>query len=136
MITEFDVTLTDYALAVEAAFFALALFRTEEAWSPLQSSFAWFFACISAASLVGGTVHGFFSDGLSRGSNVLWPVTLILLGLTAAVVWRLGALLVFPQTVVVWVTRIAVFEFVLYSLFVLFVRQNFVIAIANYLPAA
>src|SRR4051812_24849619 len=105
MITELDVTLTDYALAVESAIFAFSLFRTREAWPPLRSVFVWFFTCISAASLVGGTVHGFFSDGLSRGSKLLWLATLILLGLTALVVWRLGALLIFPQTVVVWVTR-------------------------------
>jgi hypothetical protein len=75
------------------------------------------------------------SDDLSRGSKLLWPVTLILLGFTSLVVWRLGALLVFPRGVVVWVTRIALIEFVLYLLLVLFVRRDFIIAIANYLPA-
>lgn len=135
MIAELDVTLTDYALAVEAAIFAFSLFRAKEAWPPLQSVFVLFFCSISAASLVGGTVHGFFSDDLSRGAKLLWPVTLILLGLTSCVVWRLGALLVFPRVVVVWMTRVALIEFAVYSLFVLLVRRDFIIAIANYLPA-
>jgi hypothetical protein len=135
MIAELDVTLTDYALAVEAAIFAFSLCRAKKAWLPLQSAFILFFSSISAATLVGGTVHGFFSDDLSRGSKLLWPLTLILLGLTSLVAWRLGALLVFPQVVVVWVTRVAVIEFVLYSIFVLLVRRDFIIAIANYLPA-
>jgi hypothetical protein len=135
MITEIDVTLTDYALAIEAAIFAFSLSRTKEAWPPLQSAFVLFFCSISAASLVGGTVHGFFSDNLSRGSKLLWPVTLILLGLTSFVVWRIGALLVLPQVIVVWVTRVALIEFALYSVFVLLGRRDFIIAIANYLPA-
>src|SRR2546423_755333 len=125
MIAELDVTLTDYALAVEAAIFAFSLCRAKKAWFPLQSAFILFFSSISAATLVGGTVHGFFSDDLSRGSKLLWPLTLILLGLTSLVAWRLGALLVLPQDVVVWVTRVAVIEFVLYSLFVLLVRRDF-----------
>src|SRR5437879_565967 len=135
MIAELDVTLTDYALAVEAAIFAFSLTRTKQAWPALQSAFILFFSSISAATLVGGTVHGFFSDDLSRGSKLLWPVTLILLGLTSFVVWRIGALLVLPQVIVVWVTRVALIEFALYSVFVLFGRQDFIIAIANYLPA-
>ncbi|MCU1285062.1 MAG: hypothetical protein JWO13_1412 [Acidobacteriales bacterium] len=135
MIAELDVTLTDYALAVEATILAYSLYRAKEAWPPLQSAFVLFFSSIGAATLVGGTVHGFFPDDLSRGSKLLWPVTLIILGITSVIVWRLGALLVFRPVVVAWVTRVALIEFVLYSLFVLYVRRDFIIAIANYLPA-
>lgn len=136
MISELDVTLTDYALALETAVFAFLLFRERETQSPFRSAFVWFFASIGVAALVGGTVHGFFPDDASDGARMLWVVTLMILGATALILWRLGALLVFSPIGAERITSLAAVEFILYVLVVLFWRREFAIALGNYLPAA
>src|SRR5205823_6043329 len=69
--TEPDVALTDYALALECTVFAYLLQRREHAL---------FFGSAAVASLAGGTVHGFFLDARTLGNAVLWRLTLIAIG--------------------------------------------------------
>src|SRR2546428_2799167 len=85
--TEPDVALTDYALALECTVFAYLLQRKEHAL---------FFASAAVASLAGGTVHGFFLDARTLGNAVLWRITLIAIGVTAASAWAIGARVLFP----------------------------------------
>ena len=82
------------------------------------------------ASLVGGTVHGFFND-----SVVLWRLVLISLGVVAAAAWAIGARLLFSDRLAQFVVTAAWVEFAAYALIVVFVTDKFVFAIANYLPA-
>ena len=44
--------------------------------------YAAFYLSIAIAAVAGGTVHGFFLDESSRGHSILWPFTLIGVGLT------------------------------------------------------
>src|SRR2546429_5965796 len=85
--TEPDVALTDYALALECTVFAYLLQRKEHAL---------FFGSAAVASLAGGTVHGFFLDDRMLGNAVLWRITLIAIGVTAASAWAIGARVLFP----------------------------------------
>src|SRR5207248_3788197 len=85
--TEPDVALTDYALALECTVFAYLLQRREHTL---------FFGSAAVASLAGGTVHGFFLDARTLGNAVLWRLTLIAIGVTAASAWVLGACVLFP----------------------------------------
>src|SRR2546426_7467653 len=80
--TEPDVALTDYALAIECALFAYLVRRREHAL---------FFGSAAVASLAGGTVHGFFLDARTLGNEILWRITLIAIGVTAASAWAIGA---------------------------------------------
>ena len=89
--TEPDVTLTDYALAVECLIFAVILHRKKSRYVRLGRWFTLFFASVCAASLFGGTVHGFFLDADSLGHAVLWPTSLLAIGLTAMTAWAIGA---------------------------------------------
>ena len=121
-----DVTLTDYALALECAVFCILLLRDRTAQGPLRGWWAFFFGSIGLAALIGGTVHGFLP-----GNPTLWIATLLTLGATSLAGWMLGShMLPLP-----WIRPVAVVLLGLYIGVVLFVSQAFLVAIAMYLPA-
>lgn len=131
--TEPDVALTDYGLAVLGGALALVLYRDEPA-GELRSWFALLLASVAAAPLFGGTVHGFFLDESSLGNRVLWPATLLSIGVTTLCLWTLGAQLLVPHRARA-VTALAVIQLVLFALAVFFWTQSFALAVVNYLPA-
>ena len=89
LLTEPDVTLTDYSLAILCSWFAWNLWKQRTAFRHFQIFWMIFFASVAAASLAGGTVHGFFLDKSTFGHQLLWPVTLLAIGITAATAWLL-----------------------------------------------
>jgi len=125
--TEPDVALTDYALAIECALFAYLAHRREHAL---------FFGSAAVASLAGGTVHGFFLDVRTFGNAVLWRIALIAIGVTALSAWAIGARVLFPGPAARRITIAAVTAFVGYSVLTLLITQDFRAAVAFYLPAA
>lgn len=135
--TEPDVVLTDYALAVECAILAWMLWRRRagSGLSPLSVWFATGFAATGLAALVGGTVHGFFGGEKSLWRVVLWPVTLLMVGLAALAFIRIAALLRFAPKTELAVSRAATALFLVYGAVVLFFDSRFVVAIIAYLPA-
>jgi hypothetical protein len=135
VITEPDVTLTDYGLAIEGAVFAYLLHRHEARETPVHGWFVCFFGAGSLAALAGGTVHGFFLGERSRGAVALWATTLLAIGLSALAAWAIGASLRFSPVVARWIVIAAAVEFLLYAA-VLVLTQAFAVAILNYLPAA
>jgi hypothetical protein len=135
MIYEPDVTLTDYGLAVMCAIFARVLLRLEVGRPVLRNWFAAFFTAIAAASLMGGTVHGFFPDVTSVGYRALWPATLFAMGFAALAAWMIGLFLRFPRGTIAAVAPTLVVGLIAYIAVVLFVSQDFVVAIFGYMPA-
>lgn len=136
MITEPDVALTDYGLAIECAFFTYVIYHQGDRAFPVRTWFAVFFGSISVASFAGGTVHGFFLDEQTLGYAILWPAALMTVGVTALATWSIGASLLFSAKFARRTRFAAAVEFASYCLAVLFLRQDFWIAIVNYLPAA
>ncbi len=136
MITQPDVTLTDYALAGEAGLFSWLVYRGGAGGRSLARWFSFFFQATALASLAGGTVHGFFLDEQSLGQRLLWPVSLIAVGAAAMAAWAIGGQLQFPGDGARWITRAAIAEFALYTVVVMLGLQMFAAAIVNYLPAA
>jgi hypothetical protein len=134
--TEPDVTLTDYVIALECVIFCLLAARWAAGDGRLRSWWIVFFASIGAGALFGGTVHGFFLDPASAGNRVLWPATLLALGVTSMAMWVIGARVGLREPAATWVRRAAVAQFVAYAAIVLFVNSRFIVAIATYLPAA
>ena len=124
--TEPDVALTDYALAIECALFAYLIHRTERRL---------FFASAALASLAGGTVHGFFLDGRTLGNAVLWRITLMAIGVTAASAWAIGARVSFRAPAARAITIAAAAGFAGYAVLTLFITQAFRAAVVFYLPA-
>jgi len=134
MISEPDVTLTDYGLAIECAVLALLLLRQGDFHGPLRIWFALFFASVGLAALAGGTVHGFFPGEETLGHAILWPTALIAIGFTALAGWAIGARLLFARgpARLIWV--IAAIGFVGYCMVVVFINRTFAVAVMNYVP--
>lgn len=140
--TEPDVTLSDYGLFLECLIFVSLLLRKRYS-QPLRFWFALFFGSISLASLLGGTVHGFFSSPLSAGFLVLWPLTLIQIGLTAFAGWGIGARILFSKRGSRKVTIVAGLFYAFYVLLIVssmffpgtLDKSGFFFAVLHYLPA-
>jgi hypothetical protein len=133
--TEPDVALTDYAVALEAALLIWLLPRGRGHANKLRLWFVLFFASVGAASVLGGTAHGFFLDAQAPGHAMLWTATLLAMGVTALSMWAIGATLLFSRRVVRWVLVAAAAQGVSYAAVVLFVSQQFWVGIADNLPA-
>jgi uncharacterized protein DUF6962 len=133
--TQMGVSLTDYGLAVECAWFAYLIARLRTRASSLPGIFMAFFLSIAVAAAAGGTVHGFFPDESSIGYRILWPFTLIVVGITALAGAHIGTALLFSRSTAIYINRVALAVFMAYSLIVLFIRRDFLIAILDYLPA-
>lgn len=130
-----DVTLTDFALALECAVFCVLVWRrspVDGGGAALRRWWTVFFASIGIAALIGGIVHGFVADDGSPAGRVLWVTTLLMLGVTSVAAWHLGSWLLPTGP---WLRWLATVMFVVYAAVVLFVTQRFVVAIAMYLPA-
>jgi hypothetical protein len=134
-LTEPAVTLTDYALAIECVMFVLLLTRRDTSDRTLRFWFVVFFASAAGASLLGGTVHGFFPDAGSPGRRILWQATLLAILVTSLAAWHIGAILLLTGRSVTIVRCLAIGQLAVFSFVVLFVRSEFVIAIIAYLPA-
>lgn len=133
--TEPGVALTDYAVALECALLAVLLPRGRTRAGSLRPWFLLFFLSMGVASILGGTVHGFFLDGRSSAHAVLWTLTLLAMGLTAFSIWSIGAALLFSKPFVRWVLVAAGVQFGLYSVVVLLLTQKFWVGIVDSVPA-
>jgi hypothetical protein len=135
MMSEPDVTLTDYGLAIECAVLALLLLRQGNFHGPLRIWFALFFASVGLAALAGGTVHGFFPGEETLGHAILWPTVLIAIGFTALAGWAIGARLLFAPRPACLIWVIAAIGFVGYCMVVVFISRTFTVAVMTYVPA-
>ncbi len=128
-------TLTDYLLTLECAWFAWVLAR-RSAPGLLRSAFISLFSSVSVASLFGGTMHGFFPDTGSAANQVLWTATMLSVGVTAASMFLVGAWLGFGAERTRKLTPVVAAGVVAYSGIVVFVSQDFLVAIVAYVAAA
>ena len=135
MITELDVTLTDYVLATECALFAYLLCRADRPTSTLKTSLVVFFIMGSIASFTGGTWHGYFHDGGGVGGRVLWTCTLLAIGVSALSAWSVGACLSLTPRLQLVVTSAAAIATLAYAFVVIRVTDSFFAAMVVYLPA-
>jgi hypothetical protein len=134
-LTEPDVALTDYALALECALLTWLLYRAGKPPGRLHRLFALFFSCAGLGALAGGTVHGFFPDAPSIAGTVLWRLALVALGGSTFAAWSIGARLAFSEKTARIVQAMAGIEFAAYAIVVMAIDQRFGIAIVNYAPA-
>jgi hypothetical protein len=132
--TEPLVSITDYLLAGETAFLTMLLHARPRS-GPLRPWLLALFGSLCAASFAGGTVHGFFLDEASVGHAVLWPATLIAIGLTALSLLALAVRLALAPRAARRVMRTGAILFAVYSAAVLLLHVGFIAAIAVYLPA-
>jgi hypothetical protein len=133
--TQPDVVLTDYGLAIECLGFSCYLARARRAPGLLSFWFVIFFLSTALAAAAGGTAHGYFESPASLGHRILWPLTLIAIGLTALSGARIGAALQFAPLTALRISQVAAGLFLVYCIVVLFITDNFLVAILAYLPA-
>src|SRR5262245_2279900 len=116
-----DVTLTDFALAIECAAFAAWLHRRGES-GVLRRYFVIFFAAVGVASLLGGIAHGFLADKQTVVFRLIWTGTLAAIGATAFAGWAAGARLWMSQAAATRVTLVAALLLAAYLFVIAFVN--------------
>ena len=124
--TEPDVALTDFAIAVECAAFAVLCARTRRPLAPM-------FALTALGAVTGGLVHGFAADEASRAYRILWPATLLaIIGASLSLAIAAADLVGVSRGLrrALWIPAIAA------GLFVLSGHDDFLIAVAVYVPAS
>jgi uncharacterized protein DUF6962 len=134
--TEPDVTLTDYALCAECAAFAWLIARRPASLTELRRWTVLFFVCTALAALFGGTVHGFYAGESGGTGRVLWKISMLAIGATALAGWAIGAHLLFGDRSSHFIVTIAAPLTALYAAVIVFVTDEFWVAVAGYLPAA
>ncbi|MFY0691767.1 MAG: hypothetical protein JXR14_07575 [Paracoccaceae bacterium] len=128
-----DVTLTDYALTIQCAVFGWVLLgrMRRGAGSTLSARFAALFFALAAASAIGGTYHGFFSETKSLPAEAVWLATLLVIGAVSFCTWLIAGKIQFEaagQRLVFW---IATLQFLAYAVCVVFISRDFLIASAS-----
>jgi hypothetical protein len=132
--TEPGVTLTDYGLTLLCMVLGTLICKKTE-YGPFRAGFAAFFISLTFASAFGGTVHGFFLNPHTLGYRILWPLTLISIGIAAFSIWYIAARMLFEEKRARLVSKITLGIFIIYGIAVLAFIRDYLIAIIHYLPA-
>ncbi len=127
-ITEPITMLTDYALAVLAACFAVSFWRRPDAAALLWGTA---FAATGAAALAGGTIHGFALHLGASAQRGLWKLTLSLMGVTSFCMLAAGVLAVVPGRTRHLLLLLAALKLVAYGAGIL-TREDFAFALYDY----
>jgi uncharacterized membrane protein YqjE len=133
--TEPDVALTDYAVALECACFVYALWMERKGPRALSFWFITAFLATAVAGVAGGTVHGFFNQPGSFGHGILWPLSLVMIGVAALAFTNIASALRFTGLAALAISRAAFFLLLFYCVVIVFFNDDFKVAIAAYLPA-
>jgi hypothetical protein len=134
-IAEPAVTLTDYALTIEAAAFAAMLAVDRERPKLVRIAGSAFFGAGSIAAFAGGAVHGFVPDQRHPAHRILWSATLIALGGGSLAAWTIGAGVGLPPRAARNITAGAAVQYAGYVTAIVRGERRFAFAVATYLPA-
>jgi len=130
------VTLTNFAITFLCVVFVWKLWAYPVEKKSLQHSFIGLFACAGLASLWGGLVHGFLPPEDSFWTTFFWQLTLITVGVSAYNLWLINFQLLFSDRIIKQLRLVMRVLVLLYSLAIIFVTQEFIVAIISYIPPA
>jgi hypothetical protein len=136
MSAEVMVSISDFVLAAFSGLLAVKLHTRSTEMRRTRRWFAIVLGAIAFSALLGGIAHGFMPDERSRWGGLIWRATLMSIGPAAIGLWMLASLLLFRPATVERARSIALIALAIYVGVVLFEYQNFMIALALYLPAA
>jgi hypothetical protein len=134
-LSEPDVALTDFGLAVECAAFAAWLHWRTPAGGRPRAWWIAFFSALGIGALLGGITHGLVADHDSVAARTLWSATLLAIGVAALACWAIGGHLLLPGRAAGRVAVAAGSLFAVYAATVLFFIPSFAVAVAYYGPA-
>lgn len=127
--------LTDYALAVASLYFGHRTFHHPKACASISMKlWAAAFVATAAASLFGGTFHGFvhhLGPGVQAG---LWKATVYSVGLMSLLMLAGATVASIPRAAQRWVLCLAVLQFVVYAVWMV-THDDFRFVIYDYAPA-
>ena len=129
-----DVTITDFALAMECAVFALLLARRGAHGTTNNRLFALTFAALGASSLFGGIWHGFFSGTETQAGHSVWFATMAALACAAFMLWQVAAAWIATSTWAGRIRAVALVQFVGQLATSAFITDAFVIGAAGMMP--
>jgi hypothetical protein len=132
--SEPDVTLTDYLIAIECLLFCYLLWK-QKISGQLSTSFIVFFLSLSVAAIAGGTVHGFCNNEYDQWSRILWFITMAAIGIASFSAWLAAIKLKFADKTAKVLTNIGLAGIILYFIIITFISQAFLIGIIVYVPA-
>lgn len=135
-IYEPGVTLTDYGLTTECIYFTYLLLKQRVVVNRLYRWFVVFFCALGLASFVGGTSHGFFYDESSALYTLVWNATLITLGAVGVAAYMIASILVAGEANSKRIGFFVIAAYVIYCFVIIFVNNQFLVAIAFYIPAS
>jgi MFS family permease len=135
MSAEMVVSITDCALAAYSGSLAWNLLSRQTEMRRTRYWFAIVLGSIALSSLLGGISHGFVSEEARRLGALLWRAALVAIGPGAVGLWMLASMLLFRPTRVERARVLGLIALAIYTGVVLFEYQDFMIALAMYLPA-
>lgn len=140
--TEPDVTLTDFALAIECMILCGLVVRANRQVGQGDGTacgrgrwLAIYFAAGCAASFFGGLVHGFFLNVQSAGHAIFWRATLLAVAVATLGLWGIGASLLRSRRFARWLIAAATIQCFTHMIVVLFWAQTFELAMMFHIPA-
>lgn len=129
--TEPDIALTDFGLAVECSVFVWLLARRRNPSETIRFGFLLFFAGVGAAALLGGVLHGFLAEAPARIADAAWLGILVCSGLSALACWAIGGKLLFGANGARRALLVGVLLFAFYLAAVLFLFRDFRVVVVN-----
>lgn len=129
-----DVTITDFALAIECAVFAVLLVRRGAPGNTTNRLFALTFAALCASSLFGGIWHGVFSGTETQVGRWVWFATMTALACAALMLWRVGASWIGHDPWAGRIREVAFVQFVAQVVTSAFITDAFAIGAVGMMP--
>lgn len=132
--TEPAVTITNLLLATECWAFAIRLHRVKDANGVIK----WFgrlFVLLGIAAILGAATHGFVAENIGLASRFVWTSNLLALGAAGVATAMIAAKVVIAEKRQALVKRLLAAAFLIYVPVVLFVTQEFAIALVAALPS-
>lgn len=129
--TEPDVALTDFGLALECAVFVSLLARRAGPDSLLRFWYLAFFAGVGTAALLGGVLHGYLAQAPPGLLEVVWLAILIASGFAALACWAIGGKLLFDERGARGALYVGLLLFALYLMAVLLFFRDFRVVVAH-----
>ncbi len=128
--TQPDVALTDFALALECFVLAFRISRSRvpDVWQ--RQAFRMLFWSAGAASLVGGLYHGYLLEASARVYGSVWLVIFLAAGLASLACWTIASSVLFARKRSRDVNLIGIVLFLLYLASALVRVRSFVSVLA------